>query len=353
MNKIVFFIGSLGGGGAERVTIQLADYFCNKGCKVYFLAFSKENSNYIVNKNVMVTYLPVSENKIVDVIEKIKFIKKYLLGISPDYVVSLGLGHQYIFLSNTIGKYKYILSERNSPIDFYKHWYEKFFNKYCYERAYKVVFQTTNAQQYYNKKIQEKSKIIFNPINPNILEGYDGLREKRIVFVGRLSPQKNVYLLLDAFRKFHKKYGEYVLDIYGQGELEKELIAYCEECKISGWVRFNGLVSDIYEKMVKATMYISSSDYEGMSNSMLEALAMGIPSICTDCPIGGARMVIQNNENGILVPIKNTEKMTEAMLKIVEDEQFAKKLSKNSRKLREYLNVQYIGKQWEGLMKKQ
>ena len=105
--------------------------------------------------------------------------------------------------------------------------------------------------------------------------------------------------------------------------------------------------------MVKATMYISSSDYEGMSNSMLEALAMGIPSICTDCPIGGARMVIQNNENGILVPIKNTEKMTEAMLKIVEDEQFAKKLSKNSRKLREYLNVQYIGKQWEGLMKKQ
>ena len=51
MNKIVFFIGSLGGGGAERVTIQLADYFCNKGCKVYFLAFSKENSNYIVNKN--------------------------------------------------------------------------------------------------------------------------------------------------------------------------------------------------------------------------------------------------------------------------------------------------------------
>ena len=203
------------------------------------------------------------------------------------------------------------------------------------------------------KKYKKNRKLFFNPINPNILEGYDGLREKRIVFVGRLSPQKNVYLLLDAFREFHKKYGEYVLDIYGQGELEKELIAYCEECKISGWVRFNGLVSDIYEKMVKATMYISSSDYEGMSNSMLEALAMGIPSICTDCPIGGARMVIQNNENGILVPIKNTEKMTEAMLKIVEDEQFAKKLSKNSRKLREYLNVQYIGKQWEGLMKKQ
>ena len=165
--------------------------------------------------------------------------------------------------------------------------------------------------------------------------------------------EKKAQGIAKKFREFHKKYGEYVLDIYGQGELEKELIAYCEECKISGWVRFNGLVSDIYEKMVKATMYISSSDYEGMSNSMLEALAMGIPSICTDCPIGGARMVIQNNENGILVPIKNTEKMTEAMLKIVEDEQFAKKLSKNSRKLREYLNVQYIGKQWEGLMKKQ
>lgn len=350
MNKIVFFIGSLGGGGAERVTIQLADYFCNKGCEVHFLIFSEENSNYVINKNIITTYLPVSRNKVIDIIGKIRFIKKYLSNISPKYIISLGLGHQYIFLSGTINKYKYILSERNSPLDFYKHWYERFFNKYCFERAFKVVFQTIDAQQYYNNKIQGKSKIIFNPITSNILDAYDGQREERIVFVGRLSPQKNVYLLLDAFKAFHKKHRDYILDIYGKGELEKELKEYCEKNDINDYVKFNGLVNNVYEKMVKAAMYISSSDYEGMSNSMLEALAMGIPSICTDCPIGAAHMVIENNENGILVPIKNVEKMVEAMLKIVEDEEFAKKLSMNSRKLKERLDAQYICKQWDELM---
>lgn len=350
MKKIVFFIGSLGGGGAERVTIQLADYFCNKGYEVYFLIFSKENSNYTINKNIIITYLPVSYHKIADIIRKIKFIKKYLLDICPEYIISLGLGHQYIFLSNTINKYRYILSERNSPIDFYKHWYERFFNQYCFERAYKVVFQTIDAQRYYNKKIQEKSEIIFNPVTSKILDAYDGIRDKRIVFVGRLDPQKNVYLLLDAFTKFHKKYKDFILDIYGKGELEEELKKYCKKNKINDYVKFNGVVGNVYEKMLKASMYISSSDYEGMSNSMLEALAMGIPSICTDCPIGGAHMVIQNNENGILVPINNIEKMTEAMLKIVEDEQFAMKLSINSRKLREHLDAQFICKQWEELM---
>lgn len=351
MHKIVFFIGSLGGGGAERVTVQLADYFCKKGCNVHFLIFSKENSNYTINKNIIATYLPASARKVEDIIGKVKFIKNYLKDTAPDYVVSLGLGHQYIFLSNTINKYKYILSERNSPMDFYQHWYERFFNKYCFERAYKIVFQTVDAQQYYNNKIQEKSTIIFNPITSNILQPYDGERDNRIVFVGRLDPQKNVYLLLDSFMRFHEKYKEYILDIYGKGVLEEELKEYCKKNGISDYVKFNGMVENVYDKMVKATMYVSSSDYEGMSNSMIEALAMGIPSICTDCPIGGAHMVIENSENGILVPVKNVEKMTEAMLKIVEDKQFAIKISKNSRKLRERLDPQFICKQWEELMK--
>lgn len=351
MIRIVFFIGSLGGGGAERVTIQLADYFCDKGYKVHFLVFSKENTNYTINEKIIIDYLPVSKNKIVDVIKKIKFIKKYLLNISPEYVISLGLGHQYIFLGNLINRYKFILSERNSPIDFYKHWYERFFNNYCYERAYKVVFQTYGAKQYYSNKIQSKSEIIFNPISTNILSAYDGEREKRIVFVGRLSPQKNVFLLLDAFSMFHKKCSDYILDIYGKGELEKELKEYCKKKGISNYVRFNGLVNNVYEKMRKAMMYVSSSDYEGMSNSMLEALAMGIPSICTDCPIGGARMVINNEENGIMVPIKDAERLEKAMLKIVRNKEFAKKLSVNSRKLKEQLDAQFICRQWEELMK--
>ena len=98
--------------------------------------------------------------------------------------------------------------------------------------------------------------------------------------------------------------------------------------------------------MVNCTAYVSSSDYEGMSNSMLEALAMGIPSICTDCPIGGARTVIENGVNGILTPVGEQAPLTEAMLKIIEDEAFRNLLGNNAYAIRDKLNINDIADQW-------
>ena len=66
-------------------------------------------------------------------------------------------------------------------------------------------------------------------------------------------------------------------------------------------------------------MFVSSSDFEGISNSMLEALGMGLPVVVTDCPVGGARMVIKSGENGILVPVGDTQAMYEAMRSVLKD----------------------------------
>ena len=97
-------------------------------------------------------------------------------------------------------------------------------------------------------------------------------------------------------------------------------------------------------------MFVSSSDYEGLSNSMLEAMAIGLPTICTDCPCGGARMIIQNGVNGLLVPVNNQQEMTKAMESIADNKAFAFSLSLEGTKVREVLSLIKIVAEWEKII---
>ena len=83
---------------------------------------------------------------------------------------------------------------------------------------------------------------------------------------------------------------------------------------------------------------------------MLEAMAMGIPTISTNCPVGGAAMMIKDHENGILIPVGDCEKLTSAMLEIIEDDELANKLSNNSKKIINDINSTQIAKKWEKLI---
>ena len=111
-------------------------------------------------------------------------------------------------------------------------------------------------------------------------------------------------------------------------------------------VCLSGFASDIHSKMRDAAMYVSSSDYEGISNSMLEALGMGLPTIVTDCPVGGARMIIQDGKNGILVKVGDTLAFYSAMKKVIEDKEFSKRISKEAVKVKELYPIERISERW-------
>lgn len=348
MKVLTFLIGSLGGGGAERVTIALGNYFCEKGYEVNFIAFSKENNNYDLNQKINRYFLPENNNKRI-IFSRISLLKKFLKKQSPDYVISLGLGYQYLLLGNLLNKYKFILSERNAPQYYYK-WYEKIYVKYCYRKAYKVVFQTQEAQDYFGQTVYDKSKIIANPITSTLPLPYDGIRKKTIVSVNRLSKQKNIFMLLRSFKRVLDVYPEYNLEIYGKGEQKDELERYAEYLGINTKVKFMGQKKDVHSLIVDSALFVSSSDYEGMSNSMLEAMAIGLPVICTNCPIGGAAMVIQNGVNGILTKVGDEIELANAMIDLINNPKKAKLLGKNASKIRDDLNVNTIAKKWEDLL---
>ena len=178
-------------------------------------------------------------------------------------------------------------------------------------------------------------------------EYYNGIREKRIVNFCRIEAQKNIKLLIDAFELLQKRMQGYVLDIFGEGEEKERLIKYVKDKKLSELIQFKGYSNDIYKEINKCSLFVSSSDYEGLSNSMLEAMALGLPVICTDCPPGGAKTVIETGQNGILVPVGDVQKLADAMFNVLSDNKLKRTLSKNAVEIRQRLDVKNIADKWE------
>ena len=155
---------------------------------------------------------------------------------------------------------------------------------------------------------------------------------------------------IDAFSEFKKSHLDFIFEIYGKGELEQELKNYVSSLGLNDSVVFKGFCTDVHERIIDASMFLISSDYEGLSNSMIESMALGIPTIATDCPIGGARMVINSGINGYLVPVNNKEKIVEAMSRIADDSKLAEQLSNNAYKIREQLSVDRICLEWRNVI---
>ena len=173
-----------------------------------------------------------------------------------------------------------------------------------------------------------------------------------------MTPQKNIELLINAFEKLHIEYPGYRLEIYGNAqdneerEYKNKIIRLICERQLDCCVTVYPPAANVHERVLKSAMFVSSSDYEGLSNSMLEAMAIGLPCICTDCLGGGAREVITDRENGLIVPMNDAEAMCRAMKEYIEDPALAEKCSLNAAAIREELSVEKITRQWLDIIEK-
>lgn len=354
--KIIFIIPTLAGGGAERVISIISNYLIEKNYDVSIYLLREKNVSYELKSNIKVkTIIPKTKKSITKKIETIFSLRKLIKNNSNAIFISF-LTNENIYLTlSTLGlKSKIIVSERNDPYMTINGKIKKNLINFLYgiKQCKYVVFQTTGAMQFYNEKVQKKGVIISNPIKENLPEMYTGIRRKEIITFARLEPQKNYPLLIKAFSRFSREHKDYRLGIYGKGIMEEPLKKLVKEEGLIDKVTFYGFCLDIHNKIKDAAMFVLSSDYEGVSNSMLEAMAIGLPCICTDCSPGGARMYIENNKNGILVPVKDVNKMYEAMNKIALDESFSKILSENAILIKKELNIQSIGMRWEKIINK-
>lgn len=346
MKKILFIANHLGGGGAERVITILANMFKAKGHDVKVVSLNHDERSYHYGVDVPVLEA-LADSKIGQITELRKVIKK----VKPDTVIAF---EYHIAMKTVIAasgmKCKVIASERNDPHELEGQFVKKHLRNFLYGCADTLVCQTDDAKAYFSKRIQKKSVVIMNPIKDNLPKWDAENHNRTIVNFCRLSKQKNIPLLLEAFQQFHEKYPDYSLAIYGDGPEEQNIRNLIHKLGLEGAVFLTPFAKNIHEIASKCAMFVSSSDYEGLSNSMLEAMAMGMPVVCTDCPIGGARMVIEDGENGMLVNCNDKRELATAMCKIVMNKELRDGISNRASRIRSNLSLENILKKWDELI---
>ena len=347
MKKVMFVCQSLGNGGAERVVSVLTDELSEADYRVFILTMTKEKQVYNINENVEIVAPHKNYNAgILGKLQRVKIIRDEIIKHKIDVVVAFS---HYNAMFSVIASYglpvRIIGSERNDPAQLKNRKILNSTRNILYKKLDCLVCQTDEAKAYFPNKIQEKTTIILNPISASIIDPYCGEKEKKIVTFCRLEPQKNLRMLIDAFEMLYEEYPDYELNIYGEGSERENLLNYIVSKGLVNVISIKPFCKDVHQKVMKATIFALPSNYEGLSNSMIEAMALGIPTVVTDCPCGGARMVIENNKNGIMVAVDDPKAMYEAFKKIIVSPKFAKELSNNGVKIRDKLNCKKIAKQ--------
>lgn len=349
-NKEVIFVSNfLGDGGAARVISVLAEGLVNQGYKVTICSYPFKNKEEYHHSD-KVDYIKFDMNHQKGVLYKIERITKLRREVKK-HKDAIIVSFEYFMNMQTIVamaglKNKLIISERNDPARVGGKTPTKQLRNFLYRFADCLVCQTQEALEYFPQNIQKKAVVILNPVKENLPERWQGERRKEIVNFCRLEKQKNLPLLIEAFCEFHKKHADYTLAIYGDGKERESLEEYIRNRKLDDCVTLHHAVSDIHDHIKDAMMFVSSSNYEGLSNSMIEAMAIGLPTICTDCPCGGARMVIRDGENGLLVSTEKRTELSQAMCEIADNSNLRFALSIEGEKIREKLSKNNIVSEW-------
>ncbi len=342
--KIVFMIPNMTGGGTERVISLLSAEYVKRGYEVAIMQFAGYEHAYELDSRVEdFSVAGRSGGNPFTVLKKLTGIRRYFKQNPDCHIFAFCvMGAVYAAMATWGMRRPILVAERNSPdscnIKKLRNW--------AYRRADRITFQTEDGIGYFPKAIAKKAVVIPNPVDASVPARFEGDRKRRVVTVGRLHKQKNHALLLNAFADFSARFPEYELHVYGEGELEEALKKQAEDLRIGGKVVWHGFRADVRDEIRDAGMFVLSSDFEGISNSMLEALAMGVPTICTDCPIGGARIYIQDGTSGLLVPTGDRQALGEAMCRVAADPQLAQKLSVNAARIKEKYSLPGIAEEF-------
>lgn len=339
---------NMSAGGAERVISQLLkEWISEVECSLILI--EKKTIYYDLPAGVHIhEYSGNYKNRIFNKLKQYKFVRNIVAKNKPDVILSLpeeiGI---YVLIAMLGTGVPVVVSERNDPWVMPNKRITRFFRKLMYPFAKGLIFQTEQAASFFSKNIRNKSVVLDNPLDlSRIPEAFTGKREKTIVGAGRLVPQKNFHLLIDAFSMFHIKHPEYKLIIYGEGPQRDELEKYLEHKHLKDVVFLPGLSKTLLFDISKAAMFVLSSDYEGVPNVLIEAMALGMPVVSTDCRPGGAAHLIENTENGLLVPIQDITLLSDAMCWIVENEDKAISMGKAALNIKNRFNSINVCKQW-------
>ena len=157
-------------------------------------------------------------------------------------------------------------------------------------------------------------------------------------------------MLIRAFINVHQKHPDYDLKIYGGDSFDgtKEILEQIiEENEAGAYVHLMGASDSLEKDMADAALFAFTSDWEGLPNALMEAMALGLPIVATDCPCGGPRTIMTHEEDGLLIPIKDQQALEDGINRLIEDRALAERLGRQARKIAQKANADAVFEQWQ------
>lgn len=345
--KLLISCATFCSGGAERVLSILSSSFADNYDEVIYLTWIDKPDFYTIDarvKRICVekecgsTFLP----------KKSLWFRNYVKRENPSLVLSF-LDPYNVMVCFSLWRVKIpvIVASRNDPRYVWGGFIQRNLRSLAYRKAAGILSQTENNKNYFKGSLFDKGHVLYNPIFlPKEYVGRAlGIKKKnRIVSVARITKQKNPEMLIQAFKRFHLKYPNYTLTMYGEGEDRDYVLDLIKKEGLSSYITLPGSKNNIWDEIIDAKCFVLTSWYEGMPNALLEAMSLGLPCISTK--VSGATDLIKDGENGLLIDINDDNAFTDALITIVENEELALSISSNATKVFDMLTVDTISKQW-------
>ena len=356
MKKIMFVIGGLSNGGAERVITSVSSALAEKGYDVVLLTYYIDNNEYPYSNKI--TRINLSNGFFKDYVEmnflkKIKNLRKIIKNEKPDEIICF-LSHSYVlsYISSIFTKYKNRISiaiRANPKVEKGK------VASLCMRlsrKAKRIITQNSGQATCFSNKMQPKIKVIPNPMYKELFIGEKQYNDTptKMVSVGRLTDQKNYDLSIDAFAKLHKIYPNLTYYIYGKGEKDAYLRDKIKSLNLQDFVFLKGFEKDRNLIYGDKDIYLMTSKFEGMPNTLAEAMCLGIPSISTNCEFGPSDLIM-NDDMGVLLNDYNVETVVSAVSKVIENyNSYVIKAQKAREILKETYGFEQIINKWIDLI---
>jgi glycosyltransferase involved in cell wall biosynthesis len=361
--KITFVISSLSSGGAERVTILLAQAFLDKGYKVSIITLStKDNDFYtlpIGADRLSLGILGNSSNFLTAVINNLNRLSKLrqaILSTKPDVVISsLTETNILAIVSLLKTRIPIIATEHCDPNLMPKGKIWEKLRRFSYPYANKIVSVSNGVDRGFEWLSENKRAVIYNPFlklednyeQTELAIGAD-LEKLWIMSMGRFTYQKGFDILLSAFAKIANRYPNWQLIILGKGEKLVEIKKLAENLGLSDRVILPGVIKNPFPILQKAKIFVMASRFEGFPMSHGEAMACGLPVIATDCP-SGPREIVRHNIDGLLVPSEDISSLAEAMNSLMHNEEKRTRLASRAKEVTERFSLDNVMDCWEKL----
>lgn len=358
---ICFYIGSLHKGGAERVFVNLAGYFQEKGYQVtmvtqYQFPAAEEYALPPGVRRVLsdLTEVELSNSRIINFCRRVSKLRRIWKREKPNLVLScIGKNNFMTVVTTMFTKTKAVVSVVGEAKEEYPGRLMRLLANLLFPLAGGIILQTERSRYFFHRIVQKRAVILPNSLNPDFIRPrYEGKREERIVSVGRMDANKNHEMMIRTFAALAKRYPAYTLTIYGEGELRGHLEALAAELGVADRVFLPGVIPDVARQTRRAALFLLTSYSEGVSNALIEALAGGLPVIATDVPSGGTVELITDGMNGLIIPAGDGKALEQAMDRVLGDPDYGDRLGREAAKIQERLAPERVNGLWQAYFEK-